>query len=86
MKTKKLVRKMRALLSADRRAQVTKADSLEKIVKKLEKKEVTLREKLDGEEEEGRRRELLRKLEVVEAQRKKGEKLRKELETLRDAE
>jgi len=86
MKTKKLIRKMRALLSADRRAQVTKADSLEKILKKLEKKEVTLREKLDGEEEEGRRRELLRKLEVVEAQRKKGEKLRKELERLRDAE
>jgi hypothetical protein len=86
MKTKKLIRKMRALLSADRRAQVTKADSLEKILKKLEKKEVTLREKLDGEEEEGRRRELLRKLEVIEAQHKKGEKLRKELETLRDTE
>ena len=36
MKTKKLVRKMRALLSADRRAQLAKFDSLEEVLLKLE--------------------------------------------------
>ncbi|MBW2269967.1 MAG: hypothetical protein JRH16_15465 [Deltaproteobacteria bacterium] len=86
MKTKKLLRKMKALLSADQRAQVAKYDSLEKVLNKLEKKEVALCEKLDGEREEGRRRELLRKLDVIEAQRKKGERLKQEIEKLRDTE
>ncbi len=85
MKRKKLLRKIKALLSADRRAQLAKADSLEKILSKLEKKAVALRGKLDGEKGEAGRGELLRKLEVVEAQRKKGEKLRRELEALSDA-
>jgi hypothetical protein len=84
MKTKKLLRKIKAILSADRRAQLAKADSLEKILEKLEKKAVTLREKLDGDEDEERRRELVQKLEVVEAQREKGEKLKAELGALGD--
>ncbi len=85
MKTKKLLRKIRALLSADRRAQIAKADSLEKILRKLEKKAVALREKLHDAADEEQRRELFRKLDVVEAQRKKGEKLAKELEALHDS-
>ena len=79
MKTKKLIRKMRALLSADRRAQLAKFDSLEEVLLKLERKEVALREKLKAAEDEERRREILRKLEVIEAQRKKGEKLKAEI-------
>ncbi len=86
MKTKKLLRKMKALLSADQRAQMTKYNSLERVLEKLEGKEVALREKLEDEEDKGQRREILRKLDVVEAQRKKGRKLKKELEELRDAE
>jgi hypothetical protein len=35
MKTKKLLRKVKALLSADQRAQIAKYDSLEKVLKKL---------------------------------------------------
>lgn len=85
MKRKKLLRKIKAFLSSDRRAQVAKVDSLEKILKKLEKKKVALRDKLDGEKEEAQRRELLRKLEVVDAQHKKGAKLAKKLKALRDA-
>ncbi len=84
MKTKKLIRKMRAFLSADRRAQAKKVDSLDKILIKLEKKEASLREKLDGEDKKSRRQELLQKLEVLEAQRKKGKKLREELEATGD--
>ncbi|MCP5059748.1 MAG: hypothetical protein GY937_23845 [bacterium] len=86
MKTKKLLRKIRALLSADQRAQVAKYKSLEKILKKLELKESALREKLDGETDEEKRGEILRKLEVIAAQAQKGGKLRQELGALRDAE
>lgn len=86
MKTKKLLRKIRAFLSADERAQVAKFESLEKILEKLEVKERALREKLVGETEKEKRKEITRKLEVIAAQRKKGEVLRKELAALRDAE
>ena len=85
MKTKKLIRKVKAFLSADRRAQLAKADSLEKILEKLERKAASLREKLDAENDEKERSELLRKLEVIEAQRVKGEKLGRELEAEREA-
>jgi hypothetical protein len=83
MKRKKLLRKIEALLSADRRVQVEKADSLEKILKKLDEKAVELRERLDEEKDERERRDLLRKLSVIEAQSEKGEKLRTELAALR---
>jgi hypothetical protein len=86
MKRKKLLRKIRALLSADQRAQLAKYDSLENVLSKLDAKEAAFREKLEGEKDKKQRRELLRKLEVIEAQRTKGEKLRKELEELRGSE
>ena len=84
MKTKKLLRKIRELLNAKRRAQIAKYDSLEEVLQKLQTKEVELRAKLDEADGKGRRREILRKLEVVEAQRRKGEKLKKEIKDLRD--
>ena len=71
-------------MSADRRAQLAKFDSLEKVLRKLEKKELALREKLEGEEDEERRKELLRKLSVIKAQRKKGAQLRGQLAEQRD--
>ena len=86
MKTKKLLQKIKALLSADQRAQLAKYDSLQEVLGKLMAKEVAFREKLDEEDDEERRREILRKLEVIEAQRKKGEVLKKEIEALRDTE
>ncbi len=86
MKTKKLLQKIKALLSADQRAQLAKYDSLQEVLGKLKAKEVAFREKLDEEDDEERRREILRKLEVIEAQRKKGEVLKKEIEALRDTE
>ncbi|MBW2396626.1 MAG: hypothetical protein JRG95_20430 [Deltaproteobacteria bacterium] len=84
MKTKKLLRKIRELLNAERRAQIAKYESLEEVLQKLQTKEVELRAKLEEAAGKGRRREILRKLEVVEAQRKKGEKLKKEIKDLRD--
>jgi hypothetical protein len=86
MKTKKLLRKIKALLSADQRAQLAKYDSLEKVLGKLATKESALREKLGEEKDEERRGEILRKIEVIEAQRQKGAKLKQDIEKLRDAE
>ena len=83
MKTKKLVRKIKELLSADQRAQLAKYDSLEKVLQKLDAKEESFREKLRTEDDDGRRKEIRRKLKVIEAQRKKGAKLKKEIEKLR---
>lgn len=86
MKTKKALRKLKNLLSADQRAQLAKYDSLEKVLRKLGEKEAAFREKLTDEEDEDRRHEILQKLEVIEAQREKGAKLKAEIEKLRDAE
>ena len=86
MKRKKLLRKIKALLDADQRAQIAKYDSLEKVLGKLEVKESGFREKLSEENDEERRKEILRKLEVIEAQRKKGVQLKQEIEQLRDSE
>ena len=83
MKTKKLVRKIKALLSSGRRTQLAKRRSLEKVLRKLEIKELALRRKLDGKEDKEQRRETLRKLKVIEVQRKKGQKLMGEIEELR---
>lgn len=83
MKTKKLVRKIKELLSADQRAQLAKYDSLEKVLQKLDAKEESFREKLKTEDDHGRRKEIRRKLKVIEAQRKKGAKLKEEIEKLR---
>ena len=85
MKTKKLLAKIRALLSADRRRQIAKYESLSKTLAKLAKKAASLREKLDGETDASRRAEIEHKLKVIKAQRKKGKKLKAELEALREA-
>jgi hypothetical protein len=83
MKTKKLVRKIKVLLGSGRRAQLAKRSSLEKVMRKLETKELALRRKLNGKADKEQRREIQQKLEVIEVQRKKGQKLMKELEELR---
>jgi hypothetical protein len=84
VKTKKLVRKIRNLLSADSRAQVAKYDSLEKVLRKLDAKHASFREKLKATDNEERRSEIQRKLEVIEAQREKGAELKRELDKLRE--
>jgi hypothetical protein len=86
MKRKKLLKKIKALLNADQRAQLAKYDSLQKVLQQLEVKESAFREKLNAEADEERRQEILRKLLVIEAQRKKGVRLKDEIERLRDTE
>ena len=79
MKTKKLLRRIGELLSADRRAQRSKFESLEKVLRKLAEKEADLWQRITDEQNPARQEALRKKLDVVEAQRRKGEKLRDEL-------
>jgi len=55
-------------------------------IRQLDKKDLALREKLDRAEDEEQRHQILRKLEVIAAQRKKGAELSAELEAAREAE
>jgi hypothetical protein len=82
--TKQLLKTIKALLSANERAQLAEYESLEDVLQKLEAKEAKLGEKLADENDEDRRREIERKLQVIAAQRKKGLVLKQELEALRD--
>ena len=85
MKRKKLLRKIKELLSAKRRAQLAQYDSLLKVLHKLEKKESTLRQRLKDEPDKDHRKELQHKIDVIAAQRRKGTALKRELEELREA-
>jgi hypothetical protein len=84
MKTKKLIKKIKALLSANKRAQRVEYKSLVKVLRKLDKKEASLRERLDGETDKQKRESINHKLDVIQAQRAKGEKLKRKLEKQRD--
>ena len=84
MKTKSLVRKIKALLSAKKREQLAKYESLQKVLRKLKKKQALLSAKLGREQDKEKRRELEHKLKVIEAQRKKGLRLKRDLEKLRN--
>ncbi len=86
MKTKPLLRKIKALLSANKRKQLAKYKSLERVLRKLKKKQAALGEKLQQEKDKERRKEIERKLKVIAVQRKKGVALRAKLEELRNAE
>ncbi len=84
MKTKKLVKKIKELLSANKRAERVKYKSLVNVLLKLDHKEKALRDKLEGETNEQKQRSISHKIDVVRAQRAKGEKLKRKLEEERD--
>ncbi len=84
MKTKSLIRKIKALLSAKKREQLAKYESLLSVLRKLKKKQAALSAKLESEEDKEKRRDIEHKLKVIEAQRKKGLRLKRDLEKLRD--
>lgn len=72
MKTKKLLARLTDFMNKDRNAQREELEHIREVLKKLKKKELRLREKLDEDPDEEERRELEGKLEVVHAQRTKG--------------
>ena len=79
MKAKKLLERLGEFLSAEKRAQHEQSESIQKVLKKLKKKERNLKEKLDAETDTEHRHKLAAQLEIIFAQRKKGVKLLREL-------
>lgn len=79
MKTAELVNKLRDIMSAERKAQIKKYDSLKKVLKSLRIEKHRLKDQLAETGDEEKRQELESRLVVVSEQRKKGLKLLAEL-------
>jgi len=79
MKAKKLLNKLKDILSDERKAQLTRYSSLKKVLKSLRNEKIRLEMKLAEARNEEDREEIASRLEVISAQRKKGLQLLKEL-------
>lgn len=83
MKVKNLLKSISELLDADRREQLRNYDEMKKILKKLKKKSDKLQRELEESEGEAREK-ILRQLEILTSQRKKGIDALREIKALRD--
>ena len=79
MKKKKLLKKLQDFFDLDERSKREKKNDLLKILKKLKQKERKISTKLDATINEAERQELMKELDIIYAQRKKGINLVKEL-------
>lgn len=79
MKKKKLLKKLQDFFDLDERSKREKKNELLKILKKLKLKERKISTKLDAATNEAERKELMKELDIIYAQRKKGINLVKEL-------
>ena len=79
MRVKKLLDKLKDILSAERHAQLEKYASLKKVLKALRVEKTRLKKDLAESSDENERRELATRLKVISMQRKKGLTVLKEL-------
>jgi len=79
MRVKKLLDKLKDILSAERHAQLEKYSSLKKVLKALRVEKTRLKKELAESSDENERQELATRLKVISAQRKKGLTVLKEL-------
>ena len=79
MRVKKLLDKLKDILSAERNAQLEKYSSLKKVLKALRVEKTRLKKELAESSDENERQELATRLKVISAQRKKGLKVLREL-------
>ena len=79
MKVKRLLDKLKDILSAERQAQLTKYASLKKVLKALRVEKARLKDELAAASDENERQEINTRLKVISVQRKKGLKVLKEL-------
>ena len=84
MKLKKVLNRLSKYLDAERREQLEEYESIKQVLKKLKTKRDNLAEKINFENDDILREKLQGKLDVVNAQRRKGLKLLKELKLARD--
>ncbi len=81
MKTNDLLRTIKNFIDTDKREQITKYESLKRLMKKLKTKQNILKEKVKSETDLNAKKNLEEKMKVLKAQRKKGLKLLKELKS-----
>ncbi|PLY13527.1 MAG: hypothetical protein C0631_13670 [Sedimenticola sp.] len=79
MKTSKLIKRAEEFFSAEKKQQREEIDSIKEILKKLKKKQRTLKEKLEKEKDNDDRKQLQKELRTLFAQRKKGLKVLKKI-------
>ena len=79
MRVKKLLDKLKGILSAERHAQLEKYSSLKKVLKALRVEKYRLKKELAESSDENEQQELATRLKVISAQRKKGLTVLKEL-------
>jgi len=79
MKQEKLLDKLKIFFDSDTREREKQKSDIKDILKKLKKRERKLKEKLEAENNAGKRKHFQQEIDVVYAQRKKGIKLIKEL-------
>jgi hypothetical protein len=77
--TYKLLSQLRHLFGARKHDQIKQIESLKDLLKKLKKRQRTLRKKIGQEKESNKRRLLQEEIDWVQAQRKKGARLIKKL-------
>jgi hypothetical protein len=79
MRVKKLLDKLKDILSEERKVQLKKYSSLKKVLKSLRAEKTLLEVELKQEKDEDARQEIESRLKIISAQRKKGIKVLKEL-------
>ena len=84
MKYKKLLNKLKDILSAKRQAQLEKYSSLKKVLKALRAEKKKMEKELETDIDDETRRQITQKLKVIAKQRKKGLEVLQELKKERD--
>jgi hypothetical protein len=79
MTTEKLIEKFHRLLKLEKSKQKAKRDKIRSVLKKLKQQQKTLEAKLESEKSAGERKQIKRHIKVLQAQRKKGLKLCKNI-------
>ena len=81
MSTNDLFKAIKDFASTERREQITRYDSLKRLMQKLKIKQNLIKEKIKKEDNKKLKKTLEEKLRVIKAQRKKGLKLLKDLKS-----
>jgi hypothetical protein len=79
MTTEKLIEKFHCLLNLEKHKQKEKRDKIRNLLKKLKQQQESLESKLDKEKSADERKQIKRRLKVLQVQRKKGIKLCKSI-------
>ncbi|AKH20293.1 hypothetical protein [Sedimenticola thiotaurini] len=80
MKGKKLLEKLADYLSLDQRNQRKKREKIREVLKQLREKEHQLKARIEREQDEEKRLQLTRELDIMHAQRTKGVEMLKQLQ------